>query len=286
MKTRYEEKSFENYFNNELDSKSKIYFPFGQIQEGILGFDSSAYSKNRYLWKKLGFPFFLKVAFYGAKLKEVAEEMERYLDLELNGCPQINTNIIFQYKRPDYINGIHSAEWYYWKQPYFRYEIDLNQHELLKHIDLKFGNAVLVLYAAPAIKDINELVDFKISKKIIDNTNFCKVSKLNNHNKNTYIKSGQFSVAFSEPEEITNFNLLESISNSKENKESNSKIVLDFSNKIINIMNEDKYIGNSFRKMTKEYEEINEFQLVYNHVCMQIFKELTGAQWVISINKS
>ena len=44
MDARYEEKTFESYFNNELDRKTSIYFPLGQVQEGVLGLDSVAHS--------------------------------------------------------------------------------------------------------------------------------------------------------------------------------------------------------------------------------------------------
>ncbi|EPL3991176.1 hypothetical protein M2010_002181 [Providencia stuartii] len=57
MDARYEEKTFESYFNNELDRKTSIYFPLGQVQEGILGLDSVARSNSRRLWKTLGYPF-------------------------------------------------------------------------------------------------------------------------------------------------------------------------------------------------------------------------------------
>jgi hypothetical protein len=34
MRIGFEEKSYENYFNNELSIKTDIYFPLGQVLEG------------------------------------------------------------------------------------------------------------------------------------------------------------------------------------------------------------------------------------------------------------
>jgi hypothetical protein len=49
MKPRFEEKTFESYFNTELDQRASIYFPFGQVQEGGIGADASAMSRSRRL---------------------------------------------------------------------------------------------------------------------------------------------------------------------------------------------------------------------------------------------
>ena len=67
---RYEEKTFESYFNNELDRKTSIYFPLGQVQEGVLGLDSVAHSRGWFLWRKLGYPFWLSPQFSGVELRE------------------------------------------------------------------------------------------------------------------------------------------------------------------------------------------------------------------------
>ena len=53
MRSNYEEKTFESYFNIELDRKSSCFFPLGQVQEGVLGFDASAYTNSRKLWRDL-----------------------------------------------------------------------------------------------------------------------------------------------------------------------------------------------------------------------------------------
>lgn len=98
MRSEFEEKTYESYFNSELDKFTNIYFPLGQVQEGSLGFDSSAYSKNRKLWRNLGSPFFWQPRFKGYELREIADEMERSLGIHINNLPKIKINILFQYK--------------------------------------------------------------------------------------------------------------------------------------------------------------------------------------------
>jgi hypothetical protein len=49
MKATFEEKTYESYFNSELARRSSIYYPIGQAQKRLLGFDSPAYTYDTYL---------------------------------------------------------------------------------------------------------------------------------------------------------------------------------------------------------------------------------------------
>ncbi len=111
MQPPYEEKTFESYFNSELDQRSSIYFPFGQVQEGGIGADASGFSRNRWFWWHLGYPFIFHVPFGGADIREIAGEMERHLDREINNIPSIKANLLFQYKRPRLITHSRGSEW-------------------------------------------------------------------------------------------------------------------------------------------------------------------------------
>ncbi len=174
MKVCYEEKTFESYFNNELDNKSSIYFPLGQVQEGVIGADSVSYSTHRRLWQKLGYPWFrFHSPFSGVDFKEMACEMEHFLTETVDNIPPIKVNLLFQYKRAEYLKLTTSKQWSSWTQPYYRYSINQEQQKLLDNLESKFGTQVLILYAAPAaVKNIDELVELKRKNKIIDNTNF------------------------------------------------------------------------------------------------------------------
>jgi hypothetical protein len=111
MRAYFEEKSYETFFNNELDRRSEVYFPLGQVQEGYLGFDSSAFSRNRGLWRRVGFPFWFSPQFRGAELEDIAEEMEHWLNVEIDNVPRMKANMLFQYKKPEYISSSLGKEW-------------------------------------------------------------------------------------------------------------------------------------------------------------------------------
>jgi hypothetical protein len=149
MRSTFEEKTYENYFNSELDRRSEIFFPLGQVQEGSLGFDASAFSNNRQLWRRLGHPFWFFHPFRGAPLQEIADEMEHVLQHEIENVPKMKANVLFQYKKPEYIKQSNGSEWYLWNRSYYRYDIYQEQQELLMHIHRKFKGSILLIYAAP-----------------------------------------------------------------------------------------------------------------------------------------
>jgi len=60
-----------------------------------------------------------------------------------------------------------SKEWKHWNQPYFRYGIYPKQQILLNTINSRLGNKILIVYASPAARDINELVNLKVNGQII-----------------------------------------------------------------------------------------------------------------------
>jgi hypothetical protein len=286
MIATFEEKTYESYFNNELDSLSDIYFPFGQVQEGSLGFDSSAFSNNRRLWRWFKHPFWFFPPFKGIELREIANEMEDYLNAEISGIPQMKANLLFQYKRPKYVTSSQAKEWSHWNAPYYRYKLYKEQQDLLMHIDNKFGSKILILYASPAIHDVNDLVDLHQNRQIIKNSNFRKVSELNNHGKNTYNRAGTYSIAFSEPERIENFDLIETLHGfgSEFNQlkaVSNREFIIDFKNNVVSSINETRYYAESFRKLNKKYEKIAKYELFYSHLVLSNFRLLTGTQWII-----
>jgi hypothetical protein len=194
MRATFEEKTYENYFNSELARQTDIYFPLGQVQEGNLGFDSSALSSNIRLWRRLGHPFWFFPPYAGIDLREIADEMEHFLGMTLDNIPSIKTNLLFQYKKPTFITIALGSEWKHWNQPYYRYDIYKEQQDLLMHIDNKFRTEVFIVYASPALHDINDLVTAHLSRQIINISNFRKASELNTHHRNTYIQSGTFSI--------------------------------------------------------------------------------------------
>ena len=283
MQPKFEEKTFESYFNNELDRKSSIYFPFGQVQEGSIGADAASYSRNRRLWWRLGYPFLLRTPFAGVNLTEIAEEMERHLGREIRNIPKIKANLLFQYKRPEAIGSPLGAEWAHWNQKYFRYDIYQEQHALLTHIESKFGSQTLVLYASPAVEDVNDLVRLKKSSNIVNSTNFRRASELTGHSRNTYIKAGTHSIACSDPVRLDPFDLVEKLEQLQPIRDKdNLQIIKEFTDGVRLSAQQDGGIGFAYRTALEEYNEagLSRFPLLYSSISLSVFREISGVQWL------
>jgi len=290
LRATFEEKTFENYFNAELDRKSKIFFPLGQVQEGYLGFDSSAFTNNRRLWGRLGFPFWFIPPFKGADLRDIAEEMERILGIEISEMPALKANLLFQYKRPDYISISTGSEWPLWKQPYFRYSIYKEQQDLLMQIHNSFQSKLLVLYASPAVQDVNDLVTKKINDEIISSSNFTKASDLDGHSRNTYIRAGTYSIACSEPEHIPRYDLIRELdliynnySRLSDSIENNRDFILQFVNQIRSITLENSYYRDSFNRLNESLSPVLNYELFHSFMTMINFRFLSGLQWIVKL---
>jgi hypothetical protein len=284
MYVKYEEKTYENFFNSELDSKSKIFFPLGQVQEGILGMDSAARSLDRGLWRRIGFPFWFSPKFAGVDFREIANEMEDYLGEIVQNIPMMKVNLLLQYKRPEYIKSGRAHEWVYWKQPYFRYNIYKKQQALLDHLDIVFGQLALVLYVAPAIVDTSELVRYKKKNKIIACSNFKKSSELKGHNKNTYTRAGTHSIACSEPIRIENKSLVEILETPiKEHEFDNTEFIIETQSRIESLIRDNEIYRQPFEFQLEEISDLSGHEILYSFAVMKIFSDLTGIQWLISM---
>lgn len=285
MRATFEEKTYESYFNSELARQTEIHFPLGQVQEGSLGFDNSALSSNRGLWKKLGHPFWFYPSFEGLELQEIADEMEHFLGKTLDNIPSIRTNLLFQYKKPKFITIPLGREWAHWNEPYYRYDIHREQQDLLMHIDNQFGTKVFIVYASPALHDVNELVTAYRNSQIIEFSNFRKASELNSHHRNTYIRSGTFSIACSEPVKIENFDLIKTINslNNYKTYENNRSAIINFRKQIVSVMAENQYYSSAFNYLSEQYSKIEKFELFYSHIILSNFRQLTGIQWLLKV---
>lgn len=287
MRAKFEEKTYENYFNAELSRLTDIYFPLGQVQEGSLGFDSSALSPNRRLWRRLGHPFWFFPPFAGLELREIADEMEHFLGVTLNNIPRMKANLLFQYKKPEYITIALGSEWTHWNEPYYRYDIYQEQQTLLMHIEQQFGSRIFIVYASPALHDVNDLVSAHLNRQIINVSNFRKAAELNGHHRNTYTQAGRHSIACSEPEKFENFDLIRTLEDiDQENindKYNNREFIVNFRKQLVSIMSENQYYSSSFIKLNEQFKKIEQYELFYSHLVLSIFRTLTGTQWLVKL---
>lgn len=252
-----------------------------------MGADASGFSRNRWLWWRLGHPFFFRSPFGGVDLRDIADEMEHYLGQEIRNIPRIKANLLFQYKRPELVTTKLGSEWGHWNQKYFRYDIYREQQALLAHIDAKFGSQALILYASPALVDVNDLVDAKINGRLIENTNFRKASELTGHHRNTFIKAGTHSIACSEPERFEPFDLLKNLEQLEDLQSSkNEEFMVRLAKGVRVAAGESSFIGNAYRRELQNYAEFDteRYRLFFSLISMSIFRDLSGIQWVLAVN--
>lgn len=278
MDVGYAEKTFETFIDAELLSKYGKGWAPGQYEEGFVGFDfyfEMSAIKHFFHFRKL-FKYYR-----GIDITDILTYVEKKAHVILRGMPKIKTNILFQYKCPEYMTMSNASEWNNWKGAYFRFKIDSKQQKLIEDIHNSFPQ-VLVLYAAPAIKTSDELYKAAAKKKIIKNTNFTEGYKLSNHKVNTYQNAGKYSIACSEPEKIESFQLEElkdRIIN--ENNLDNRDYYIKFAEYIKTLMNKDRdnlFAYNILLKNIINEEDINleEYPLINSFLIIDIFKEITG----------
>jgi hypothetical protein len=281
MKVNFEEKTYETYFNSELAKHTKIFYPPGQVCEGDLGFDFALYTKKKYVWKRLGF----SNSYQGAELKDI----EVYMSVAISQVPKIKTNLLLQYKKPEFLQLNNSSEWTDWNQPYFRYEIYPKQQELLEKIHQKFYKGVLILYASPALEDVDKLYQSYCKGNIITDSNLVEAIKLKGHKKVTYTKGGNFYQAHSEPEIIEKFNLISFLdsttmefdNSNTDNLTYNKQIIIGLGNiiKMVMLETQSEYYSKTFELMIDELKKYEGYELLYNIILINEFVTLLGFKW-------
>ena len=195
----FEEKTYEGYFCSELARVTKLSFPPGQRAEAYLGFDV-AYSVP---WQDIPWPHspfwpIARIEEYGFSLHDLTHVLqERYARL-----PDVKFNLFIQFKRPERIVGHRGAEWFYWNEPYYRYDIMAHQQRLLSALDAESGNRATVIYASPAYIEFAMLFDFARQDRTIAESNIAPVARLQNHSRYTYVEPGSRGMACTEPEDI------------------------------------------------------------------------------------
>ncbi|MTI88309.1 MAG: hypothetical protein FH748_10105 [Balneolaceae bacterium] len=157
----------------------------------------------------------------------------------------------------------------------------------MDQISKSFNDKILIVYASPAAWKMGELIDLKVNKKIIDTSNFKRASVLQGHERNTYIESGTYSIACSEPVRFENLNLLaelEELENNEINeRDDNQQFVVRFANRVSSIVREDQNYSDSFIKLIEDYSSFYQYELLYSFLTVSVFKQLTGTQWIVKL---
>ena len=126
--------------------------------------------------------------------------------------PSFRLNLFLQHKRPEYLSAPNAKEWYLWKKPYFRFDIEPHQQVVLEAAIAAVGSAALVAYSCPALEAASKLYDAIEHRTLVEATNFVEASGLKDHKRYTFSAGGTSGWACSDPERIRPLPLLRVLS--------------------------------------------------------------------------
>ena len=280
MYAEFEEKTYEFYMNSELGDEFCIYPP-GQSEEGIIGIDAAMFSSNPKLWK-LGFKIPIPS---GDVLKPELWDLDEKI-LKSRKFPRFKCNIFVQYKRPEYISSSNGKEYPFWKKPYYRYRINNKQQKILCNLERNISNNSIVVYACPAFWKIYDLNDFYGKSELINNSNFVQPRNLRGHQIYTFINSGKYGMAFSEPFDVKTLDIIKTINHKLETAErfrNNVDFIYSLDESIMRAVNEfDDDYKKAFSIVSKKIKISNgELAEKFKHVLA--FTIVTNTSWLIGI---
>jgi hypothetical protein len=147
MKCKFEERQYEQPLNFELAWRGKI-FPAGQVLENTIGIDAALFSRDPTFWRlwntQRWWLSFRRLWKHGVRLKsELWEDAKNKLDNVK--FPKFKCNVFIQHKRPEYITSPRGREFNFWRQKYFRYDINTDQRDILSKLEQRsFGISKII----------------------------------------------------------------------------------------------------------------------------------------------
>lgn len=112
--------------------------------------------------------------------------------------PTRATNLLLQFKRPEYMILDTAGQWGLWKKPYYRFKItNAVQQQTLSALDRELSkrNRAVVRYASPAFYTYKDLTKYTLATKVVTMSNFVEPSKLDGHKVWTYVDQGTYGQA-------------------------------------------------------------------------------------------
>jgi len=211
MRPNFEEKVYESYFNTELARKAKFY-PIGQVEESILGFDSSFYVSR---WRIL----YWRGHLYRNWLQGVTRNDLAQMGTEFNDIyGDVKANLFLQFKRPEYLCKPNAKEWQHWSQSYFRFKINQKQQSILEKLADAAAKKAEVLYASPTLESKKKLMIAAKNKEILLNSRFVPALDLSEHKTCTYSAHSNRIIAHSDPLEVKSLDIQTYLEKMNENK--------------------------------------------------------------------
>lgn len=286
IKADFEEKTFEGLLNIELSASASFVFPIGQVQEGGLGADVAFMIDNMELLRYLDSinRVHARDEYRGVQLAEIAYYAEQIAEIRMRHIPNGIVNVLFQYKRPEFVYSAPAKQWALWNQPYYRYHVEQQQQLLLSGIGRAVGDQALVIYASPAIHQIDKLIDTFQRRQLVAGTNFCNSVRLDGHSLNTYIDGGGRSIGHSEPEEFPEFNLMASLEDFfRTHRIKSLSGIVEFAEKVGSVVSQNSRYGERFvrlrdKAMADEFRRLKYFRAI---LTMAVVRKVTGLQWIV-----
>jgi hypothetical protein len=154
MQCEFEEKQYEQLMNIELAKKGQVY-PSGQCLESDIAIDAAVFFGDPVFWQtwRTQRKLMVKPGLYLRKeFWEIAEK-----GLKSNMFPKFKCNLFIQYKRPEFVSSPRGAEYSFWHEPYWRYEINQHQQDILHKLERRVSAYSIVTYACPCFRTYDEL---------------------------------------------------------------------------------------------------------------------------------
>jgi hypothetical protein len=104
--------------------------------------------------------------------------------------PTLPVSLILQFKRPEYLASNAAKQYKLWHSPYFRFTRNARQHAVLRQLERRAGNDVVVRYAAPAFHKCAELEAARLRGKVCSMSGYVSPDRLGTHAVWTYRAAG------------------------------------------------------------------------------------------------
>ncbi len=197
-KADFEEKQYEQAANNELGYLHPAVFAAGQVAEAVLGYDVAAQQPSTSpIWRLMDVDPPPTGIMLVSNLWHRARAQPQSATL-----PTRYVSLIFQYKRPSYLNQRTAKQWQRWLAPYYRFDIMPSQQNTLEHLEFSTAAKAVVRYACPAYHEYTTLQQYQMDRKVLSESTFVPPSSLTGHTSWTYQSAGTIGFANSDPEDI------------------------------------------------------------------------------------
>jgi hypothetical protein len=164
---KFEEKQYETAANIEFACSGNNVFSSGQVLESIVGYDAAIQITEKRVCDLIGCNMppgiFLSPALWGKKGEDALKKEQ---------LPGHLVSLLLQYKRPEYITRKNGKQWSKFNKPYFRMNIEDEQHDILLNLENKLSDKAQVRYATPVFWRYDELQKNMMEKKILNYSKF------------------------------------------------------------------------------------------------------------------